>query len=44
MARINFLGLILLPIMMAIPIAIMYFVIKASVKNAIIELKDKNFI
>ncbi len=44
MARINFLGLILLPIMMAIPIAIMYFVIKAAVKNAIIELKDKNII
>ncbi|WP_312700581.1 hypothetical protein [Sedimentibacter sp.] len=44
MARINFLGLILLPIMMAIPIAISYFVIKAAVKNAIIELKDKNII
>ena len=44
MARVSFLGFILLPLMMAIPIAISYFVIKAAVKNAIIELKEKNII
>lgn len=44
MAKLNFLGLFLMPIIMAIPTVIMYFVIKAAVKNAIIELKDKNII
>ncbi len=44
MARVSFLGLFLLPIMIAIPVVILYFVIKLAVKNAIIKLKNKNII
>ncbi|WP_313343590.1 hypothetical protein [Sedimentibacter sp.] len=42
--RVSFIGLILLPVIVGIPIVILYFVIKLAVKNAIIELKNKNII
>lgn len=39
-----FAGLILLPIYIAIPALILYFVIKMAVKKAIKELKDENIL
>ncbi|MGO1527498.1 MAG: hypothetical protein ACTHWU_02100 [Senegalia sp. (in: firmicutes)] len=37
-------NVILLPIFMAIPAIILYFIIKTSIKNAIKELKKENIL
>lgn len=37
-------NIILLPIFMAIPAIILYFIIKISIKNAIKELKKENIL
>lgn len=37
-------GLIILPIYIAIPAIILYFIIKIAIKNAIKELKKENVI
>lgn len=37
-------NLILLPIFMAIPATILYFIIKIAIKNAIKELKRENIL
>jgi len=42
MYAMSFFGLIMLPIMIAVPALILYFVIKFAVKSAIRELKDEN--
>lgn len=39
-----FAGLIILPIYIAIPAIILYFIIKIAIKNAIKELKKENVI
>lgn len=39
-----FAGLITLPIFLAIPTLILYFIIKWAIKNAIKELKNENII
>lgn len=39
-----FAGLIILPIYIAIPAIILYFIIKIAIKNAIKELKKENII
>jgi hypothetical protein len=38
----NFLALILIPLYIAIPAIILYFVIKLAVKNALRELKEED--
>ena len=40
MAAFNILNIFLLPIFLAIPAVILYFIIKLAVKNAIKELKE----
>lgn len=37
-------NLILLPIFMAIPLILLYFIIKLAIKNAIKELKKENIL
>ena len=37
-------GLIILPLYLAIPVIILYFIIKMVVKKAIKELKDENIL
>ena len=37
-------NLILLPIFMAVPAVILYFIIKTAIKNAIKELKRENIL
>jgi len=37
-------GLIIYPLIMAVPALILYFIIKLAVKNAIKELKDENIL
>jgi LytS/YehU family sensor histidine kinase len=44
MGKIAFAELFLLPLFLAIPAFILYFVIKLAVKHAIKELKDNNII
>lgn len=39
-----FVGLIILPIYIAIPAIILYFIIKLAIKNAIKELKNDNIL
>lgn len=39
-----FAGLILLPIYIAIPGLILYFIIKTAIKNAVKELKKENIL
>lgn len=44
MSSFNIVNIFILPIFLAIPAAILYFIIKLAVKNAIKELKeDKTF-
>ncbi len=42
--KIGFAELFIVPMTLAIPAVILYFIIKLAVKNAIKELKDKNII
>lgn len=44
MGKLAFLNLILLPIFLAIPVLVLYFIIKLAVKNAIKELKQQNIL
>ncbi len=44
MTGVNLINLILLPIFMAIPAVILYFIIKIAIKNAIKELKEENIL
>ncbi len=42
MIGVNVLGLLIFPIILTIPILILYFVIKLTVKNALHELTQEN--
>lgn len=44
MAGFQVINMILLPIFFALPVIILYFVIKSAVKNAIKELKDEGIL
>jgi hypothetical protein len=44
LGRIAFTEIIVLPFVLVIPAAVLYFVIKLAVKHAIKELKDNNII
>lgn len=44
MINFNIINLILLPIIMAIPALILYFIIKIAIRNAIKELKKENIL
>lgn len=44
MERFIFMYLILIPVFAAIPLLILYFIIKMAVKNAIRELKREKFL
>lgn len=41
MMMFNFFNLILIPLFIAVPALILYYIIKLAVKNAISELKDE---
>ncbi|MDF2616627.1 MAG: hypothetical protein K0Q47_1282 [Sedimentibacter sp.] len=44
LGRIAFVEIIMLPLVLVIPAAILYFVIKLAIKHAIKELKDNNIL
>ncbi len=39
-----FISIILFPIYFAIPVLVLYFVVKTAIKKAVIELKEENIL
>lgn len=44
LGRVAFAEIIILPLVLAVPAVVLYFVIKLAVKHAIKELKDNNIL